>query len=374
MFGKCPGTPATRATGSRLWRPGNRCFAAVWSLGDGFGGPVEFTISAANPLDYADEIKQLFATHGRPEFPAFFDRAYGAAVRAGGQSWLARDGAGTLVMHVACFPRRFRFGARDIVGGLLMNAMATAAYRSFFPARTLMRHARDGAGAAGRIDFLYTDPNEPARAVLEGAGFRRIGTLARHVLLVGDRRWMVDGVIRLLRAARAGLRAAGARPATIGVAAGASADGFDAPWGDSPRLRPHYDAGVYAARLEGYPGSLDRWFTVSENGAASPLAAGALIRGPDASGIATLYALRRRPELSLGIAMRGLVGALREHRCTRLQLLTLVESQFSAELRRVGFAIRPEATPFLATALTPIGETALEAVRDWEITGLDCDR
>ncbi|HZI22514.1 MAG TPA: hypothetical protein VFD76_08340 [Gemmatimonadales bacterium] len=334
---------------------------------------MEFTITAANPLDHADEIKRLFATHGRPEFPAFFDRAYGAAVRAGGTSWLARDGAGNLVMHVACFPRRFRFGARDIVGGLLMNAMAAEAYRSFFPARTLMRRARDDS-AAGGIDFLYTDPNDPARAVLEGSGFHRIGTLARHVLLVGDRRWLVDGAIRLLHAARARrMSNSGGRPAAA-AAAQQSPAAFDAPWGDSPRLRPYYDAGVYWARLEEYPGPADRWFTFPTNGATSPLAAGLLIRGPDASGVATLLAIRRRPEIPLQVVIPGLVRALRERGCTRLQLLTLAESRFSTELRSVGFVIRRDATPVLAAALTAAGDAALDAVSDWEITGLDCDR
>ena len=336
---------------------------------------MEFTITAVNPLEHAADIKRLFATHGRPEFPAFFDRAYPAAVRAGGKSWLARDNAGDLVMHVACFPRRFRFGARDIVGGLLMNAMATEAYRSFFPARALMRRARDDAGR-GDIDFLYTDPNEPARAVLEGSGFRRIATLARHVLLVGDRRWLVDGAIRLLHAARARSGRNGrARPGAVGAAGQRSPSGFDAPWGDSPLLRPYYDQGVYAARLEGYPEPADRWFTFSQNGSAGPVAAGLLIRGPDPSGIATLYAIRRHPELPLQALMPGLVRALRElGGCTRLQLLTLVESRFSTELCRVGFHVRRDRTPVLAAALTRDGAAALAAVRDWEITGLDCDR
>jgi len=68
------------------------------------------------------------------------------------------------------------------------------------------------------------------------------------------------------------------------------------------------------------------------------------------------------------------VRALRERRCTRLQLLTLAESRFSTELRSVGFVIRRDATPVLAAALTAAGEAALDAVSDWEITGLDCDR
>ena len=62
---------------------------------------MEFTIAAVNPLEQAEQIKQLFVTHERPEFPAFFDRAYTAGVRAGGASWVGRDRAGEIVMHVS---------------------------------------------------------------------------------------------------------------------------------------------------------------------------------------------------------------------------------------------------------------------------------
>ena len=73
-------------------------------------GLLDFTITAVNPVDHEQDIKQLFVTHERPEFPGFFDRAYPAGVRAGGLSWVGRDRAGQIVMHVACFPQRFRFG------------------------------------------------------------------------------------------------------------------------------------------------------------------------------------------------------------------------------------------------------------------------
>jgi hypothetical protein len=336
---------------------------------------MEFTITRVNPLDHADEIKRLFVTYGRAEFPEFFDRAYETAVRAGGVSWLARDAAGQVVMHVACFPRRFRFGTRDVTGALLMNAMAAESYRSFFPARQLMRRARDDIKARGDVDFLYTDPNTPARAVLEGSGFRRIGTVERLVLPVGDHRWLVDGVIRLLHARARLARGVGPRPdATPWRAGEDSAAAFAAPWGDSPRLRPHYGNGLYAARLEGYPGPRDTWFTFSHNGGGNAQAAGLLVRGPDRAGIATLHAIRRAPELPLGYVIPGLIRALRAAGCARLQIITVAESAFAAELRRAGFVARRDASPLLAAPLTPIGDTVLGAVRQWEITDLDCDR
>ena len=336
---------------------------------------MEFTITQVNPLDHAEEIKRLFVTYGRAEFPEFFDRAYAPAVRAGGVSWLARDAAGQVVMHVACFPRRFRFGTRDVTGALLMNAMAAESYRSFFPARALMRRAREDVKARGDIDFLYTDPNDPARAVLEASGFRRIGRVGRLVLPICDRRWLVDGAIRLLHARTRVSR--GVRPgpdATPWRAGEDSAAAFAAPWGDSPRLRPHYGTAVYAARLEGYPGPQDTWFTFSHNGAATASAAGLLVRGPDQSGVATLHAIRRAPELSLGVVIPGLIRALRRAGCARLQIVTIAESDFAGELRRAGFVTRRDASPLIAAALTATGDAVLGAVRLWEITDLDCDR
>src|SRR5205807_2338017 len=222
-------------------------------------------------------IKQLFVAHGRPEFPGFFARAYEPAVRAGGVSWLGRDDAGQVVMHVGCFPRRFRFGTRDVVGGLLVNALVAESYRSFFPARALMRRARGDIEARGDIDFLYTDPR-------------------------------------------------------------------------------------------------DTWFTFSQNGGGSAPTAGLLVRGPDPSGVATLHAIRREPELSLGYVIPGLVRTLRAAGCTRLQIVTVAESELAAELRRAGFLARRDAASVSAAPLTPAGEAVLGAVRQWEITDLDCDR
>jgi hypothetical protein len=131
---------------------------------------------------------------------------------------------------------------------------------------------------------------------------------------------------------------------------------------------------LYAARLEGYPGPHDTWFTFSHNGSGSAQVAGLLVRGPDAAGIATLHAIRRAPELPLTDVIPGLIRALRAAGCTRLQIVTVAESAFAAELKRAGFVARHDASPLLAVPLTPTGETVLGAVRQWEITDLDCDR
>ena len=149
-----------------------------------------------------------------------------------------------------------------------------------------------------------------------------------------------------------------------------SAVEFASPPGDSPRLRPYHNAAQYLARLEGYPAAGDWWFTLKENGAG---AAGLLVRGPDSSGLADLYAVRRDPRLPLARLISGLAVAVRANRCTRLQVWTLAESLFATEVRRSGFVPRQEAAPLVATALTPSGQAVLHAAHLWEITSLDCD-
>jgi hypothetical protein len=71
--------------------------------------------------------------------------------------------------------------------------------------------------------------------------------------------------------------------------------------------------------------------------------------------------------------MPGLVAWLRGQGCTRLQISTVAESRFGAELRRAGFVPREDAASIVATALTTTGEAVLRSVYLWEITSLDCD-
>src|SRR2546430_10424112 len=121
-----------------------------------------FTITTVNPLDHADEIKQLFVAHGRPEFPGFFARAYEPAVRAGGVSWLGRDDAGQVVMHVGCFPRRFRFWTRDVVGGVLVDAPVAESYPSLFPAPAPLRRGPRAVLVPGGQPGFFPQPRHPA--------------------------------------------------------------------------------------------------------------------------------------------------------------------------------------------------------------------
>ena len=343
------------------------------------GRRVTPAIAIANPLDHATEIKDLFVAHGMPSFPDYFDRTYPAAVRSGAMSWLGRDESGRVVMHQACFPRRFASAQHELVACLMVNLMVATAYRSFFPALTLLKHAVQDLEARGGIDFLYADPNTAGRMLLEAVGFASIGTLQRYVLPVSDRRVVLDGFIRLFHA---WLRARNGAGAGAGMAAVAhAAQGFPlgsvaAPRLRSPTVAAYHDAALYASRLAGYPGALDWWLTLQgpADGQAGPPAAALLIRGPDASGMASLKAWRRAPEVDPAASLPSLIAQLRRRGCTRLQVSTIAESAFGRALRRAGFIPRHDTVPILAKALTPAGAACVAAVDAWEITDLECDR
>ena len=257
------------------------------------------TIAIANPLDHAAEIKDLFVAHGMPTFPDYFDRTYPAAVRSGAVSWLGRDESGRVVMHQACFPRRFRSAQREVVACLMVNLMVATEYRAFFPALTLLRRAVQDLEARGGIDFLYADPNKAGEILLQAGRFARMGTLQRYVLPVSDRHVVLDGCIRLfhtwLRATnRAG---AGARMAAVAHAAQEfPLESVAAPRLTPPTVAAYHDAALYTSRLAGYPSTLDWWLTLpASDRQPGPPAAALLIRGPDASGKASIKAWRQAP-------------------------------------------------------------------------------
>ena len=337
------------------------------------------TIAIANPLDHAAEIKDLFVAHGMPTFPDYFDRTYPAAVRSGAVSWLGRDESGRVVMHQACFPRRFRSAEREVVACLMVNLMVATEYRAFFPALTLLRRAVQDLEARGGIDFLYADPNKAGEILLQAGRFARMGTLQRYVLPVSDRRVVLDGCIRLfhtwLRATNGA--GAGARMAAVAHAAQEFPLGsVAAPRLRSPTVAAYHDAALYASRLAGYPGTLDWWLTLQgpADGQAGPPAAALLIRGPDASGKASIKAWRQAPGVDPAAPLPGLIAELRRRGCTRLEVSTIAESAFARALRRAGFIPRADTVPILAKALTPAGAACMAAVDGWEITDLECDR
>jgi hypothetical protein len=329
-------------------------------------------ILAANPLDHAGEIKDLFLGEDRAKFPEFFDRAYPSAVRSGGKSWIGVDDDRRLVMHIARFPRRFTFGQRTVVGGVLLNLIAAKSHRTVVPALTLMRQLVSDSRADGDVDFLYATPNPVGSAVLRAAGFSIVDTLGRFVFPVADERWYADAAVRAYQAI-ARIRAGNAAAEAVEHAAPRfDAGAFEQPFGAAPTVRPVRPAELYPQCLAGYPSSADHWFTFHRGVPATPPSAAALVRG-GADRVATLFSLSREPSLPVYAIVPALVAALRRAGCRRLSVSTLTGTHFARGLTRAGFVRRPDSLPMLAFPLTEPGTSALRSIASWEITRLDCD-
>lgn len=325
------------------------------------------TIGAVNPLDHEREIKELFLSHGRPEFPGFFDRTYPRAVADGATSWLGRNAEGRVVMHIACLRRRFRFGDQDVAAGLLANLVVAREHRSFFPAVALVHRLIVDSRLSGLIDFLYADPNDESRALLRAIRFGRAGTLRRYVLPGRARRSIMDLGVRLFHAVLRGTAVAARRERVVASPAGqVRPEAFAAPPPVVGRLTAYHECSLYQSRLLGYPGERDWWLIGAH--------VGLLIRGPDAGGLATLHAVRRSSALPLAAVLPELIAELRRRGCDRLQVMAMAESDLGRTLRRCGFMPRRETVPLYALPLTPQGEACITAGTDWEITDLDCDR
>ena len=333
------------------------------------------TIAAVDALPYEREIKQLFLEHERPEFPDFFDRTYPAAAAQGARSWVGRDGTGRVVMHIACVPRRFRFGTRDLVAGLLVNLMVAAEHRTFFPALTLVRRLITDARQDGGIDFLYADPNEGSAALLRGTRFTAVDRLQRFVLPLADERLLLDWAIRLShRARRIRHRAPRGMVVTRRPARATPRVVFSPPSGDGQHLSAYHDSALYVSRIKGYPAEGDWWFTAHRAGVTGPPDGALLIRERDESGMAVLHTVRRSPALPLAAFLPPVVADLRRRGCTRLQVMALADSELAGALRACGFIPRSETVTLFALPLSPLGAECVQAVRCWEVTALECDR
>ena len=327
-----------------------------------------------NPLEYAEEIKQLFLAHERPEFPAFFDRTYSDAVADGGTSWIGRDEAGRLCAHIALFPRPVRLGQRVLNGGLLANLMVAKEHRTLWPALKLVRRMVGDTKASGDVDFLYGDPNEGALAILKAVGFRPAGALRRFVLPLADPRWGVDLALRLYHFftrfwGTGPLLVATPRPARELPAGPAIVD-----CNDAGALCPVPRPAVYRHRLPGFPGPDDWWYTIQPSSGGAAPAGAALVRGPDAHGLGVVCALLRDSRTPLTSILVTLAQALRTRGIRRLEISVTDQSGAAAAVRQVGFVAREERIPLVAMPLTPLGTEAVAAGVEWRVLPIDLDR
>jgi len=331
-------------------------------------------VSCVDPLEHAAELKRLFVEHERPEFPAFFDRGYPDAVAAGTRSWVGRDEAGEIRAHIAWFPHRLAFDGQVLRAALLGNLMVAPEYRRFWPALGLVRRAVRDLRQAGSLDFIYADPNEAAKPVLTTAGLREVSALRRYVLPLGDARAVTRlglsayRLLARLRVGRAPLRVTD-RPAAEALDAGGPA-----PHGDPRALRPIRTPDLFRRRLAGYPSAEDQWWAFHGAGSPGDLVARALVRGPDAHGLAALCAWQCEPLSQLRFILSALAECLQARGVRRLEAWVMGGSPAAAEFRRAGFFPREERIPVLAAGCTGPGSAAVAAAGEWRVLPLDLDR
>jgi len=332
------------------------------------------TIRRENPLKYADSLKSLMLAHEHKSFDAFFDRGYADVVDRGGASWLGFDSNGCVQMNVTLFRHDFEANGRTLAAGMLGNMMAAKEYRTFFPMIALIKQLMRDVQAEGKLDFLYTDPNPSATAIVKGTKLEHVGDMDRYVIPLGDQALPKHLAARAYSTSLR-LRVAG-RVAKIVEHTSESFDPspFLVPTGESTRVRPHHNCALYTRRLGGYPGPEYRWFSFQLERNRSEPDAAMLVHGPDENGLAIIYAVRRTPGTPIGPLIPPLIAALRKHRTRRLQIETVRDSEFARELEAIGFKHRNDFVPVYVLPISTAGTEAVRSIAQWEITGLDMER
>ena len=333
------------------------------------------TIQRANPLDFAESLKALFANESQA-LVSLVDDAYADVARNGGASWVGLDENGEVQLNVTLFPHDFEFRGRTVRAGMLANTVASKNYRWFFPSVSLVKQLVRDVSQEAQLDFLYTDPQPSAAVVNKAAGLEQVGALDRFVIPLTDSRLLHALAARAYaNAVRLRLGFSAARYTTIDPAS-YDFDRFAVPLGTSSRLRPHHTTSMYRRRLRGYPGPNHLWceFRLRSHGHRAQPDAAVLLEGPDERKVAHVCAIRRAPNVPLPSLIPGVLRAARERGAHRLQIETIRESDLARDLLHIGFRRRDDLVPIFARAITAAGREVVSSIHDWELTTLDLER
>jgi hypothetical protein len=325
-------------------------------------------ISCVNPLLYEDGLKKLFVANERPDFPEFFERAYPGAMAEGAKSWIGTDAEGRIVMHAARFSHPFLFGKQRVTGGLIVNIMVAKAYRTHHPARALFQQFVADSREDKEVDFLYTETTTRGANVVKAAGASVIGRIARFVLPIKEAKPGLDLALRAYHQVRGLSTGARKFEAAYHQATTFCSEPFDAPSGASDRLRGIHSIEHYRRRIKDYPTEQDHWITI----AGAKHTAAALVRGPEPNGLATMLKLHLHPSQNVAGVVLAMVSTLRRINCRRLQIYTVVESEFAGELRRAGFVER-ESQPLVTLPISAWGNKVVGQIGKWQLTQIDLD-
>jgi len=323
---------------------------------------VALTIERCDTVTHGEEIKALFLRNDYPTFPAFFRRAYPYAMSTGGASWVARNGQGSVVGHLAAFPRVFGDGTRVARGALLVDNLFDRAYRNYWSAVELSRRALADIREAGDYDFAYTDPSLPGQALLRALGFTRVGTLQRFVFPLHP---LYAGFFRIKARAQplAAEPVGGLQDPRVAEALRALPPG--------PQFRGERSVELYATRLGGDTMPDWQWLLLRPQRQAGAAVAALVLTAPQpgAAVLRIVDLLWDDARVSPASVVHAVARTARDVGFTKLSMVTLAESELARSLGRCGFIRRHDALP-LVVHLTRTN-AALPPVRDWALTYFD---
>jgi len=324
---------------------------------------VALTIELCDTATHGEEIKALFLRNDYPTFPAFFDRAYRYAMSTGGRSWIARNGQGSVVGHLAAFPRVFRDGTQVVHGALLVDNLFDRAYRNYWSAVELCRRALADLRQAGDCDFAYSDPTLPGQALLKPLGFTRVGALRRFVLPLHPLYAGFFRVIARVEPLSAERLDGGLREPRVAEALRALPPGA---W-----FRGDRSLDLYATRLGGENIPHWHWFLLRAQRHPGTRVAALVLTAhqPGEAVLRVVDLLWDDTQVSPASVVHTVARSARDDGFRKLSLVTLAESQLARSLERCGFIGRSDALP-LVVHLTRQG-VVLPPVRDWVLTYFD---
>jgi hypothetical protein len=146
---------------------------------------------------------------------------------------LRPPGGETPVGVASIVPRRMSLGAETFVAGELADFVVAPEHRNFFPALILQRAVR--VEALRTHPIVFGMPNENSDAVVQRAGYRRIGSIVRHARVLRSSEYFSRHVPRWL--ARIAGAAADLVRAPLHILRSRRASGFAPTWIDRPDAR-----------------------------------------------------------------------------------------------------------------------------------------
>lgn len=329
---------------------------------------MSLTVKRINPFTLGEQIKTLFATNERTDFPGWFDRAYPQAVQEQASSWVLADTDDRVLAHVGGFHTRLSVDGQVVRGGLLVNLMADKDHRTFFPVVSVIKRAVKDMRADG-AEFIYTNPINPgAVATMRAGGLNPIGDTNRYLLPIGHRNPIIDaGIAAVAVARRALLPRVNAEDVELEEAVRWTTEEVCRVSRVTPKRLPT----LYSIRQAGFGEGED--FGLRLRDANGTVVGMAIIRRPPPPEAAWLTTLRCTTLEWVSGSVQGIAAALRRRGVQRLEGRTLMGTPFTLALVRGGFLQRKEPWTVVSAGFTDLGRVAAAGLASSDLESIDLD-